>query len=307
MVLILEVVGTKARQMGAAARKEFRTAGTIGRLRDNDWVFPDDYISGHHACISLVGDTFMIEDTSTNGVFLGSPQNRLPRGRPHPLRNGDTVFIDDYEVHVSVEAGRGAASPSTGLPLSDPFLADDDAAGMQEETDPLKLIGMQRPRIAPDGPRAANLANNSPLQEYFRPPLAQVPDAAGLIPDDYDPLRAEEPAPTPARAAPRGAPPVERVPTEFMELSGAPAPVIARPSPGARQGGARPSGSRVVPPVRSPAVITGPGGPADKSSRRSLECNTRRLAGTAGALLAGKNPGGRGIDSRSLERSCGPT
>jgi type VI secretion system protein ImpI len=137
---------------------------------------------------------------------------------------------------------------------------------MQEETDPLKLIGVQRPRMTPNGPRAANLANNSPLQEYFRPPLAQAPDVAGLIPDDYDPLRADEPAPTPARGAPRGAPPVERVPTEFMELSGAPAPVIARPSPGARVG-ARPSGAgsgRVVPPVRSPAVITGPGDPADK-------------------------------------------
>ncbi len=310
MVLILEVVGAKARQMGAAARKEFRSAGTIGRLRDNDWVFPDDYISGHHACISLVGGTFMIEDTSTNGVFLGSPQNRLPRGRPHPLQNGDTVFIDDYEVHVSMQPEYSAASPSNGLPLADdPFFADDNAAGMQEETDPLELIGVQRPRIAPDGPRAANLANNSPLQEYFRPPLAHTPSAtpapdAGLIPDDYDPLGAEEPPPTPSRASPRLAPPpVRRVPTESMEPSATPAPVVARPSPGSRLGGARTSGANragSVPPVRSPGVIAGPGGAADKLASPPLNAtpaspgppahSLRSLARTPGGAASGPDP-----------------
>src|SRR5579859_2508010 len=210
MVLILEVVGSKARQMGAAARKEFRAGGTIGRLRDNDWVLPEDYISGHHARISFAGGNFLIEDTSTNGVFLGSRQNRLPRGQPHPLRNGDTVFIDDYEIRVSVNAEFAAMSASPGVPtLDDPFFAEDDGSGVQEETDPLELLGVQRPRGAPEGPRAANLANNSPLNEYYRPPpvVAQpatpVPAAGGLIPDDYDPLATDEPASTPARAPPR--------------------------------------------------------------------------------------------------------
>src|ERR1700729_886761 len=104
MSLTLEVVGEKAARMGPAARKTFTSGGTIGRLDDNDWIFPDEYISGHHAQISFTNGAFLIEDTSTNGVFINSPQNRLARNKPYALRSGDTIFIDDYEVRVTVGA-----------------------------------------------------------------------------------------------------------------------------------------------------------------------------------------------------------
>jgi len=68
MPLTLEVVGPKAAKMGAGARKAFQGSGTIGRLRDNDWVFPDEYISGHHAKILFANGGFLIEDTSTGRV-----------------------------------------------------------------------------------------------------------------------------------------------------------------------------------------------------------------------------------------------
>jgi len=97
--------------MGAAARKVFLATGTIGRGRENDWVLPDEYISGRHAKILFANGKFMIEDTSANGVFLNSPRNRLPRGMPYTLRNGDTVYIDDYEVKVTVNADSVADSP----------------------------------------------------------------------------------------------------------------------------------------------------------------------------------------------------
>jgi predicted component of type VI protein secretion system len=81
MILTLDVSGPHAGKLGAARRKEFGVnGGTIGRLPDNDWVLPDPYISSHHARIRCQGDTFYIEDTSTNGVFINSPDNRLTRG-----------------------------------------------------------------------------------------------------------------------------------------------------------------------------------------------------------------------------------
>ncbi len=104
MPLTLEGIGAKAARMGGAVRKTFTAGGTIGRLPDNDWVLPDQHISGHHARISFANGAFTIEDTSTNGVFINSPQNRLTRKKAYPLRNGDTIFIDDYEVRVTVAA-----------------------------------------------------------------------------------------------------------------------------------------------------------------------------------------------------------
>jgi len=124
MPLTLEVVGQKASQMGGTTRKVFQSGGTIGRLRDNDWVLPDDYISGHHAKISFANGNYLIEDTSTNGVFINSPQNRLTKGQPYTLRHGDTVYIDDYEVRVSISADAAAAPPGARRPAyipEDPF------------------------------------------------------------------------------------------------------------------------------------------------------------------------------------------
>ena len=182
MPLTLEVVGPKAAKMGAGARKVFQGSGTIGRLRDNDWIFPDEYISGHHAKILFANGSFLIEDTSTNGVFVNSPQNRLTRGQPYMLRHGDTVYIDDYEVRITLAsdpvlapyASSGASSRAPLIP-EDPF-GIDAAAGSSisepTETDPLKLLGLQDARAVPPGPSAAALASQSPMVQHYRPPAA---------------------------------------------------------------------------------------------------------------------------------------
>ena len=234
MPLTLEVVGEKAARMGAAARRTFTAGGTIGRLADNDWIFPDEYISGHHARISFTNGAFLIEDTSTNGVFINSPQNRLTRNRPYPLRSGDTIFIDDYEVRVTVgaepaavesyaPARRGASSGS--FPDEPFFDGVPGASGVPTATDPLALLGLQSPPAVRRGPSAASLQNQSPLAQHYRPPTATPPTPTapaqgapppkatppGYIPDDYDPMGAEEdpfasppdpPASRPAQAIP---------------------------------------------------------------------------------------------------------
>ncbi|HEY5756537.1 MAG TPA: type VI secretion system-associated FHA domain protein TagH [Steroidobacter sp.] len=104
MILTLEVTGPQAQAMGAAGRKVFKAlGGTIGRLPDNDWVFPDPYVSGRHALVRYVNGKFFVEDTSTNGVFVNSPDNRLTRGQPQQLRDGDLLYIDAYQINVSIQ------------------------------------------------------------------------------------------------------------------------------------------------------------------------------------------------------------
>jgi len=107
MILTLQVVGERAQDLGAESRKVFKaTGGTIGRYPDNDWIFADPYVSGRHALIRYINGTYYIEDTSTNGVYINSLDNRLPKGQPYPLRDGDRLYIDTFEVEVSIRDDR---------------------------------------------------------------------------------------------------------------------------------------------------------------------------------------------------------
>ena len=234
MPLTLEVVGQKAAQMGGAVRKVFQTGGTIGRLRENDWVLPDEYISGRHAKITFSNGSYLLDDTSTNGVFINSPQNRMVKGKPYALRDGDTIYIDDYEVRVTLAAESAAVpgyssaenyGPSGGYSQGkSPLIPDDPmfdqaigSSATPNETDPLALLGIQDARPFSAGPSAAGLASNSPMSDHYRPPAAPPPPPpppqrsappapqSGLIPDDYDPFAPDD-APAP-RAPPRASPP----------------------------------------------------------------------------------------------------
>jgi len=120
MTLTLDIVGPQASQLGAAARKVFKAAGgSIGRAADNDWVIPDAYISGHHARIHFRDGRYLLEDTSTNGVFVKNPNNCLPKGEFHTLQSGDRVFIDAYEIKVTVVEPQVVSNSAS--PLSDLF------------------------------------------------------------------------------------------------------------------------------------------------------------------------------------------
>jgi type VI secretion system protein ImpI len=131
MILTLEVCGPEAASLGAAGRKVFDgTGGLIGRLPDNDWVLPGEYVSGHHARIQFRNGQFLVEDTSTNGVSVNSPDNRLQRGRAYPIKSGDRLFIDTYEISVTVAAGERGRDPFVpaqigGSGRNSPFIPED--------------------------------------------------------------------------------------------------------------------------------------------------------------------------------------
>ena len=187
MVLILEVVGLEAAQLGSACRKVFGVeGGLIGRDSRCGWVLPHTKVSGRHARISHQNGVFYIEDTSTNGVFINASKSRLGKGRPYALKSGDTIVVDPYTIYVSIstsdyEEPRQRLSPPSArrspAPRHDPFNLDDPFGeqavpfGEQivpppqdlhaeplsgQEVDPLKLLGQEAPRrqVVRKAPRA---------------------------------------------------------------------------------------------------------------------------------------------------------
>jgi type VI secretion system FHA domain protein len=265
MILTLEIAGPHARDLGPAHRKVFGAeGGTIGRLPDNDWVLPDRYVSNHHARIRFQGDTFYIEDTSTNGVFVNSPDNRLTRGKPQAIAPGDCIFIEPYEIHAAISSAFtgaddpfGLPAPAVAAPIVPPAAPDRYVEPIaRADVDPLKLLDLE-PLERSDSkvPRAADLAAVSPLSAHYRPPgpvpIAPVADpfaaaSASAIPDDYDPLRSDSQI---IRAQPRVAAPPQPTPT--------PSAPVAPPAPVRRD----------TPPSRRPQAAAG----SDDTLRAVLE------------------------------------
>jgi type VI secretion system protein ImpI len=103
--LILRILSPAQPPEAAGSHVFAEDGGSIGRAADNTWELPDTKISRWHAIISFQDGTFFIEDLSRNGVCLNDWNNRIDGGRPHPLKAGDTLFIDPYQIEVSLDSG----------------------------------------------------------------------------------------------------------------------------------------------------------------------------------------------------------
>jgi len=215
MILTLEVIGEQAQDLGAAGRKVFNAiGGTIGRLPDNDWVFPDPYVSGRHALIRYLNGKYFIEDTSTNGVFINSPDKRLSRTDSHQLRDGDVLFIDAYQIKVSL--AKDPAAESRNDPYALLQARHNKSVGATREIPPRPA-----PAPAPEEDRTANLVrdaapsrneNHATGTQWFgmtdmssapKPALPEKARASRRVPPSV-PERAVRPAPSPSRAAQPG-------------------------------------------------------------------------------------------------------
>ena len=202
MILTLEVTGPHSVALGSARRKVFGIdGGTIGRLPDNTWVLSQPYVSGRHAIIRFMDGAFQIEDTSTNGVFLNSTTERIVRGRPYPIKSGDRIVIDPYEIVAHVEASDRTETPlrhadpfeSLGEPESDPFVP----------SDPLEGLGLEPDRVVPSAPSGSELSGGSPLWAHYSPPEVEPEQPAELIPSNWQDSSINLPVmPIPQPAAP---------------------------------------------------------------------------------------------------------
>jgi type VI secretion system FHA domain protein len=287
MSLTLEVAGPQARKLGAGCRKVFNSAGgSIGRLEGNDWVLPDSFVSGRHAVIHFSNGTYFLEDRSSNGVFINSPDVRLPKNQPRALRDGDRIFIDAYEIHVSITPEPASVGSSARTPLGglfgasaggetipeDPFAPEPAFVGSTgsqqrpqsvprapltpiaealpvEERDPLQLLGLTPPPRKSVAPRADDLGYGSSLEEPYRPPNVIVPVAAEPTQDPTsDHLIPEDYDPVLNVDLGRVAPPPPRVPS----------PQNAAPIPRPAGRATAPGGAPIPPTERVPPRPTPP-------------------------------------------------
>jgi type VI secretion system protein ImpI len=194
VILTLEI--TTPLGPGQVGRQVFtQDGGTIGRASGNSWVLAHNEVSGRHARITFQNGVFYIQDTSRNGVSVNSLDNRLVRDRPYALKHGDRIFIDPYEIDVSIASSGPAARP----PLVDPFGQDDpfvERAGSPAgspmmdspsdvesggEVDPLRFFDpLSKPAPARQ-PGAVAAPDNDLLGAHYEP-LRRGGDSAGLQP-----------------------------------------------------------------------------------------------------------------------------
>ena len=73
--------------------------------QDNDWILPDPdrYISSHHCKVEFRAGHWVLEDTSTNGVFINGSDVPASVDGAYALKDGDRLRLGDYEILVSID------------------------------------------------------------------------------------------------------------------------------------------------------------------------------------------------------------
>ena len=117
MALKLRVISDHYKQLGKQSSRLFGVSGgRIGRASDNDWILPDPerYISSHHAKVVFRAGRWVLEDTSTNGIFVNDTNTPVSVEGPRPLKDGDRLRMGDYEILVSIDERNDFPSDATG-------------------------------------------------------------------------------------------------------------------------------------------------------------------------------------------------
>ena len=135
MALRLTIISDQNTELGDLATVLIdQSGGSIGRADDNAWVLPDPhrYISAHHARISYRNGSYVVEDTSTNGLFLNDEPEPLGRLGPQPIRPGDTLRLGAYRIGVRDNDG-AAVDASAIVSYSAPPASGDDSNDLQRD------------------------------------------------------------------------------------------------------------------------------------------------------------------------------
>jgi predicted component of type VI protein secretion system len=161
--LVLEVAGPQGQSLGEARRKVFDGAGgRIGRAPDCDWVLSNRYISRHHATVSYVDGAFRIASIGENGVAINDVAAKLPRLEARVLASGDRLYIDEYEIIVSIAEALVADDPDSQTaqweeataihraPSVAPHSEDPVVAGMFDVAAFLRAAGLDPQSVSPE-------------------------------------------------------------------------------------------------------------------------------------------------------------
>jgi SulP family sulfate permease len=165
----------------------------IGRNPNNDLVLKDPQVSWHHARITVLGDTCILEDLeSTNGTFV---DNR--RVTYQELSNDNLISIGPYRLQyerASIVLSPVTASENTLLSATyrrDAKITDDVTLPLSNPSRSLEPTGIDQWRIFVARFRPSSISNIFPLlssirsynRDYLRGDLvAGITVAAMLIP-----------------------------------------------------------------------------------------------------------------------------
>lgn len=117
MALKLRIISDHYKALGKRSSRLFGvTGGRIGRAQDNDWILPDPdrYISSHHCKVEFRAGQWMLEDTSTNGVFINGSDVPASVDGAYTLKDGDRLRLGDYEIIVSIDDRNDFPSDASG-------------------------------------------------------------------------------------------------------------------------------------------------------------------------------------------------
>jgi len=291
MNLTLEVISANGSSMGGARRKVFSEAGgSIGRAADCDWVLPspDKYVSRHHASVLFKYGQFYVKAEGENSVAVNDPNTSLTADTPSPLKQGDRVYIDEYEILVSLP--REVARPP--LIVGDPFADEPGEEALipaggtlgDENLDPLSQLLGGSSRSSPSEPKFRGPPAGDVLSDPFVPTPIQTPRVnPPLIPRDalMTSSRDESPIPSggaagmviptdpdawnkttfgltrPVAAPPAAAPPVSAPPREAVRQAPSPRQP-SPPVPPLRPAPTRPAAAPAPQPAPSPQSTPAP-------------------------------------------------
>jgi predicted component of type VI protein secretion system len=112
-------MGLRLRGIGTTTGEEFVEeriidAGQvlrIGRALENDWVVADPtcQVSKRHCAISHQAGRFVLNDLSTNGVFVDNEPAPVGRDAVRPLENGQKLQIGVYRFAVDIDTTEAIA------------------------------------------------------------------------------------------------------------------------------------------------------------------------------------------------------
>ncbi len=205
MFVTLEIMsGPGFEQLPARQHTFGIEGGRIGRTAGNEWVIPHEFVHREHASVRFFNGLFFIEKRGQNLVAVNAAERDLPTGDSYPIRDGDKLFIDEFEISVRITAQPPPppVRPEIAPPAftASPPQRADDVTGSRFTSQPSPLIDFG----GDDGEDDLDkfLRNLTPEVPVARARSQEV-NSSAAIHDRIDlPMNSPRAAPAPPSAAP---------------------------------------------------------------------------------------------------------
>ena len=117
MELILNITSYHRLSPEIEASKTVKDSLIFGRSEACDWHLPDPekIISSKHGRIERDGDSFVVIDTSTNGIYSNYSVSAIGQGNKQTLSDSDILTVGDFQIEVKISAAKSV------VPAADEF------------------------------------------------------------------------------------------------------------------------------------------------------------------------------------------